>query len=64
MWHSRKEKQSFASFVTDKFRPKLSSNPRSKVAIIEACLSCLEERLLGIEIPSRTYRRGRTMKNF
>ena len=56
MWHSRKEKQSFVSFVTDKFRPKLSFNPRNKSAIIEACLSCLEERLLGVEIPSRTYR--------
>ena len=40
-------------FLTaDRFRPKSSFNPRNKDVIIETYLSCLEERLLDIEIPS------------
>ena len=42
-------------FATDKLRPKFSFNPRNKDAIIETYLSCLEERLLGIEFPSERY---------
>ena len=42
-------------FATDKLRPKFSFNPRNKDAIIETYLSCLEERLLGIEFPSKRY---------
>ena len=39
-------------FLTaDRFRPKSSFNPRNKDVIIETYLSCLEERLLDIEIP-------------
>ena len=49
MWYFRNER----SFSTDKFRPKSSFNPRNKDTIIETYLSCLEERLLGIQIPSK-----------
>ena len=39
-------------FLTaDRFRPKSSFNPRNKDVIIERYLSCLEKRLLDIEIP-------------
>ena len=30
-------------------------NPKNKDAIIQTYLSCLEERLLDIEIPSKRY---------
>ena len=43
------------TFSTDKVRPKSSFNPRNKDAIVETYLSCLEERLLDIEIPSGRY---------
>ena len=43
------------SFTAEKFRPKSSFNPRKKDAIIETYLSCLDERLLDIEIPSKRY---------
>ena len=52
MWHFRNYKRTFS---TDKFRPKSSFNPRNKDPIIETYLSCLEERLLDIEIPSKRY---------
>ena len=52
MWHFRNDKRTFS---TDKFRPKSSFNPRHKDAIIETYLSCLEKRLLDIEIPSKRY---------
>ena len=52
MWHFRNDEQTFS---TDKFRPKSPFNPRSKVAIIETYFSCLEERLLDTEIPSKRY---------
>ena len=32
-----------------------NSDPRNKDAIIETYLSCLEEKLLDIEIPSKRY---------
>ena len=38
-----------------KFRPKSCFNPRIKDAIIEPYLSCLEEKLLDIEIHSKKY---------
>ena len=41
------------SFAAD--RPKSSFNPRNKDVIIETYLSCLEERLLDIEIPSKRF---------
>ena len=45
MWPFRDNEQSFAS---DRFRPKLSFNPKNKIIIIETYLSCLKERLLDI----------------
>ena len=43
-------------FLTaDIFRPKSSFNRRNKDVIIETYLSCLEERLLDIEIPSKRF---------
>ena len=52
MWHFRNDERSFAA---DRFRPKSSFNPRNKDVIIETYLSCLEERLLDIEIPSKRF---------
>ena len=51
-WHFRNDEGTLAA---EKFRPKSSFNPRNKDAIIETYLSCLEERLLDIEIPSKRY---------
>ena len=51
MWHFRNDER---TFTAEKFRPKSSFNPRNKDAI-ETYLSCLEERLLDIEIPSKRY---------
>ena len=52
MWHFTNDERSFAA---DRFRPKSSFNPRNKDVIIETYLSCLEERLLDIEIPSKRF---------
>ena len=52
MWHFTNDEQTFS---TDKFRTKSSFNPRNKDTIIETHLSCLEERLLDIEIPSKRF---------
>ena len=52
MWHFRNDEETFS---TGKFRPKSSFNLRNKDAIIETRLSCLEEKLLEIEIPSKRY---------
>ena len=52
MWHFRNDERTFSN---DNFRPKSSFNPRNKDAITETYLSCLEERLLDIEIPSKRY---------
>ena len=52
MWHFRNDERTFS---TDKFRRKSSFNPRNKDTVIETYLSCLEERLLDIEIPSKRY---------
>ena len=52
MWHSRNDEQTFSK---DKFRPKSSFNYRNKGTVIETYLSCLDERLLDIEIPSKRY---------
>ena len=37
------------------YRPKSSFNPRNKDVIIETYISCLEERLLDIKIPSKRF---------
>ena len=52
MQHFRNDER---SFVADRFRLKSSFNPRNKDVIIETYLSCLEERLLDIEIPSKRF---------
>ena len=52
MWHFRNDEQPFAA---DRFRPKSSFNPKNKDVIIETCLSCLEERLLDVEILSKRF---------
>ena len=51
-WHFRNDDR---TFTAEKLRPKSSFNPRNKNAIIETYLSCLEEGLLDIEIPSKIY---------
>ena len=52
MWHFRNDERTFSN---DNFRPKSSLGLRNKDAITETYLSCLEERLLDIEIPSKRY---------
>ena len=52
LWHFRNDERTFS---TDKFKSKSSFNPSNKDAIIETYLSCLEERLFDIEIPSKRY---------
>ena len=52
MWHFRNDERSFAA---DRFRPKSSFNPRNKDVIIEIYLTCLEEKLLDTEIPSKRF---------
>ena len=52
MWHFRNDER---TFTAEKFRSKSSFNPRNKDAIIETYFSCLKERLMGIEIPSKRY---------
>ena len=52
MWHFRNNEQSFAA---DRFRPQSSFNPTNKDVIIETYLSCIEERLLGIDILSKRF---------
>ena len=52
IWHFRNDER---TFVTDEFRPKSSFNPRNNEHIIETYLSCLNKKLLGIEIPSKRH---------
>ena len=52
MWHFRNDER---TFTTDNFRPKSPFNARNKQDLIETYFSCLEERLLDIEIPSKRY---------
>ena len=52
MWHFQKDEW---TFTVEKFKPKSFFNPRNKDTIIETYLSCLEERLLDIEIPFKRY---------
>ena len=42
-------------FSQERFKPQSTFNPRNKDAVIETYLSCLEERLLDIEIPSKRF---------
>ena len=52
MWHFRSDEK---PFQYGKFRPKSAFNPRNKDTIIETYLSCLEERLLDIDISSTRF---------
>ena len=52
MWHFWNDERNFKA---DKFGTKSSFNPRNKDAIIETYLSCLDEMLLDVEIPSKRY---------
>ena len=52
MLHYRNDERSFSA---DRFRPKFSFNPMNKDVIIETYVSCLEQRLLDIEIPSKRF---------
>ena len=52
MWHFRYDERPFSQ---ERFKPKSTFNPRNKDAIIGTCLSCLKERLLDIEIPSKIF---------
>ena len=49
MWHFRYDKRLFSR---ERFKTKSTFNPRNKDAVIETHLSCLQERLLDIEIRS------------
>ena len=50
MWHFRNDESPFSQ---ERFKPKSTFNPKSKDAVIETYLSCLDERLLDIEISSK-----------
>ena len=52
MWHFRNDEETFS---TDKFRPNSSFNLRNKDTIIETHLSCSEEKLQDIEVPSKRH---------
>ena len=53
MWHFRNnEKPLPYEKIRPKIRPKSKFNPRNNNTIIERYLSCLEERLLDIDISS------------
>ena len=42
-------------FAGDRFRPNSSFNPSNKDVVIETYPSCLEERLLDTDIPSKRF---------
>ena len=50
MWSFRYVERPFSP---ERFKPKSTFNLSNKDAVIETYLSCLEERLLDIEIPSK-----------
>ena len=52
MWHFRNDE---TTFCQERFKPKSTFNPRNKDDVIEVYLSCLEERLLDIEIPFKRF---------
>ena len=55
MWHFRNDEKSFPD---ENFRPKSAYNPRNKDTVIETYLSSLEERLLDIDISSKRFKGG------
>ena len=52
MWHFGYDEWPFSQ---ERFKPKSTFNPKSKDAVIATYLSCLEERLLNIEIHSESF---------
>ena len=52
MWHFRNNERPFSQ---ERFKSKSTFNPRNEDAVIETYLSCLGERLLDIEIPSKRF---------
>ena len=61
MWHFRNYERPFSQ---EKLKPKSTFNPRNKDAVIETYLSCLEEKLLDIEIsPKRFYNPTKDERN-
>ena len=52
MWHFRNDERLFCQ---ERFKLKSTFNPRNKEAAIETYLSCLEERLLEIEISPKRF---------
>ena len=54
IWHFRNDDKTF-DYDKFKFKPKSTFNPKNKDAIIESYLSCLEEKLLNIEIPKDRF---------
>ena len=51
-WHFRNNDK---PFPYENFGPKSTLNARNKHTIIETYLSCLEERLLGIDVSSKRF---------
>ena len=51
-WHLINDERPFSQ---EKSKPKSTFNPRNKDVLTEIYLSCLEERLLDIEIPSKRF---------
>ena len=51
-WHFSNDERPFSQ---ERFKPKSAFNPRNKDAVIETYISCLQERLLDIEIPSKRF---------
>ena len=54
MWHLRYGERPFSQ---ERFKPRSTFYPTNKDAVIETYLSCPEERLLDIEIPSKRSNR-------
>ena len=52
MWHFKNDEK---PFPYEKFRPESTFNPRNKDTVTETYLSSLEERLLDIDISSKTF---------
>ena len=52
IWHCRYNERPFSQ---ERFKPKSNFNPGTKDAVIETYLSCLEERLIDIEISSKIF---------
>ena len=53
MWHFRNDERIFD--CNTKFRPKSTFNPKNKDVIMEKYLSCLEEKLVDIDIPKDKF---------